>query len=196
MIIWINGAFGSGKTQAAFELVRRQPALTLADPEEPGFGLHRMLPPDLRGDFQDFPAWRDAVRQALSLIDDAQRDVIAPMTLIEHHDEVIGKLREDGHEVRHVILDASRETLCQRLQRRGSALLGRRETWAIAQIDRCIAGLNSLPDATHIDTDNLTLDETAEAVAAAAGIQLQFPRATKLARLWHTLRVHTAVLRP
>ena len=36
MIIWINGAFGSGKTQTAFELHRRIPNLYVYDPENIG----------------------------------------------------------------------------------------------------------------------------------------------------------------
>lgn len=117
MIVWINGAFGSGKTQAAHELRRRCPGLLRADPELPGIGLHRMLPPDLRGDFQDFPAWRDAVGQTLAL-----------------------------------------------------------------------------PDATRIDTDHLTLDEVAEAVAHAAGLEPTLPRLGRAARRLHTLRNTLAVL--
>lgn len=195
MIVWINGAFGSGKTQAAFELVRRNPTLVLSDPEEAGFGLNRMMPSELRCDFQDFPAWRDGVRQALRRIAETGRDVVAPMTLIEYHDEVIGGLRLDGHDVRHVILDASPEVLRRRLQGRASALVGRRETWAMAQIDRCVTGLAGLPDATHVDTDSLSLDDVAEAVAAAAGIDLPRPRACMPARRWNTVRVSLSVLR-
>lgn len=195
MIVWVNGAFGAGKTQAAYELRRRCPGLLLADPELPGFGMHRMLPPDLRGDFQGFPAWRDAVRQVLGRIDEAGRDVVAPMTLIEHHDEVIGGLRADGHDVRHVILVASPDVLRRRLAGRASAILGRKETWAMQQIDRCTTGLAALPDATLVDTDDRTLDEVAEAVAAAAGLELRLPRLGALGRAWQTLRTQVAVIR-
>lgn len=195
MIVWVNGAFGAGKTQTAFELVRRCPGLLLSDAEEPGFGILRMLPRELRGDFQDFPAWRDAVRQALGRIDAAGRDVVVPMTVIEHQDEVIGGLRREGHDVRHVILDASPEVLRHRLQGRASALLQRQETWAMAHIDRCVTGLRALPDATHIDTDHLSLDEVAEAVASAAGLKLTVPRAGRLARRWLTFRTKVRVMR-
>ncbi len=56
MLLWINGPFGGGKTQTAFELHRRVPGSVVCDPEEVGFGLHRMIPRELRPDFQDFPA--------------------------------------------------------------------------------------------------------------------------------------------
>ena len=48
MLLWINGPFGGGKTQTAYELQRRLPGSVVCDPEHLGFGLHRMLPPALR----------------------------------------------------------------------------------------------------------------------------------------------------
>lgn len=52
MLLWLNGPFGGGKTQTAHELRRRLPGSVVCDPEEVGFGLHRMTPRPLRGDFQ------------------------------------------------------------------------------------------------------------------------------------------------
>lgn len=49
MIVWINGAFGAGKTPAAYELVRRTEDSFLSDPELARFGLHRMVPRAARG---------------------------------------------------------------------------------------------------------------------------------------------------
>jgi adenylylsulfate kinase-like enzyme len=37
MIIWLNGAFGSGKTRTAYELHRRIPQSYIFDPENIGF---------------------------------------------------------------------------------------------------------------------------------------------------------------
>jgi uridine kinase len=37
LIIWLNGAFGAGKTTAAFELCRRLPDSFVYDPENVGF---------------------------------------------------------------------------------------------------------------------------------------------------------------
>ncbi len=61
MLVWINGAFGAGKTQTAHELHRRVSGSMVADPELWGFALHEMLPPAARGDFQDLAQWRDGV---------------------------------------------------------------------------------------------------------------------------------------
>lgn len=67
MLIWVNGPFGGGKTQTAHEIGRRLPGSVICDPEEVGFGLHRMAPPSLRADFQDLPAWRQGVYEVLDL---------------------------------------------------------------------------------------------------------------------------------
>ncbi|HEY0807460.1 MAG TPA: hypothetical protein VGD84_20510 [Pseudonocardiaceae bacterium] len=67
MLLWINGPFGGGKTQTAYEMCARLPGSVVCDPEHVGFGLHRMMPPSLRGDFQDLPAWRQGVYEVLDL---------------------------------------------------------------------------------------------------------------------------------
>jgi hypothetical protein len=45
MIIWINGAFGGGKTTLAEELHRRLPDALPFDPEYVGYILRRWAPP-------------------------------------------------------------------------------------------------------------------------------------------------------
>lgn len=44
MIIWINGAFGSGKTQTAYELHRRLDGSYVYDPENAGYFIRENLP--------------------------------------------------------------------------------------------------------------------------------------------------------
>jgi adenylylsulfate kinase-like enzyme len=61
VLLWINGPFGGGKTAAAYELRRRVDQSIVCDPEHLGYGLHRMLPPELRTDFQSLAAWRHGV---------------------------------------------------------------------------------------------------------------------------------------
>jgi hypothetical protein len=58
MLVWINGPFGGGKTQTAYGMQRRLARSVVCDPEHAGFGLRRMMPPHLRGNFQDLTAWR------------------------------------------------------------------------------------------------------------------------------------------
>ncbi|GAB10795.1 hypothetical protein GOARA_062_00630 [Gordonia araii NBRC 100433] len=179
MLIWINGAFGAGKTQVAHELQRRLGRAHVADPELIGYAIHKMLPPGSRDDFQDRPQWRAAVAETLRQADaEADSPVIVPMTMVDpvYFDETVGTLRDAGTDVRHVALVASPETLRRRLAGRVSsvlaAVLGRDETWATAQIDRCVTALADERFAVHIDTDERSLDEVVEAVAAAVDVEL------------------------
>ena len=99
MLVWINGPFGVGKTATAYELQRRLPGSAVYDPEHVGFGMRRMLPAPLRGNFQDLPAWRHSVTELLRLtLTVYDRPVIVPMTLADqgYHQEIIARLRSDG----------------------------------------------------------------------------------------------------
>ena len=95
MLVWINGAFGAGKTQTAFELHRRVPRSHVADPELIGFAIHKMLPASARRDFQDRPQWRAAVIATLADAAAAHDGpVIVPMTLVnpDYFDEIMAGL--------------------------------------------------------------------------------------------------------
>ncbi|MBC9717932.1 AAA family ATPase [Streptomyces sp. TRM66268-LWL] len=185
MLVWINGPFGGGKTQTAYELRRRLPGSVVCDPEHVGFGLHRMLPPALRGDFQDLPAWRQGVYEVLDLAL-AKHDgpVLVPMTVIDpaYFEETVGRLRERGHEVHHFALLASRETVLNRLRERafGRALqlvAGkdaplRRETFAVRRLDACLESLARPEFAEHLWTDSLPIPQVADTIAESAGLPL------------------------
>ncbi|MDR2177190.1 MAG: tunicamycin resistance protein, partial [Treponema sp.] len=59
MIIWINGAFGSGKTQTSFEINRRLKNSFVYDPENIGYFFRRNMPKEItEGNFQDQILWR------------------------------------------------------------------------------------------------------------------------------------------
>jgi hypothetical protein len=144
VLVWLNGPFGGGKTTTAFELQRRVPGSIVCDPEHLGYGLHRMLPRALRTDFQDLQAWRSGVREVLDL---AARNhdgpVIVPMTLIDsrYFTQIIGGLRDDGHDVRHFALLAERATVLRRLSRRGFGFGLKWERWAVNRLDECLTRL-------------------------------------------------------
>ncbi|MEV6099977.1 AAA family ATPase [Nocardia sp. NPDC051981] len=143
MLLWINGPFGGGKTQSAHELHRRLPGSVICDPEQVGYGLHRMLPAFMRGDFQDHASWRHGVFEILDLVlTEHDGTVIVPMTVVEpqYFAETVGRLREKGYEVRHFALLAERETVLNRLRDRGLASRLYCGSWA-SQI--CCGGENS-----------------------------------------------------
>ncbi|MEV7443481.1 AAA family ATPase [Streptomyces sp. NPDC091204] len=175
MIIWLNGPFGGGKTQTAYEVHRRLPGSVVCDPEHVGFGLHRMLPPALRGDFQDLPAWRQGVFEVLDLA--ARRHpgvVLVPMTVTEpaYFAQTVGRLREQGHDVRHFALLAQRETVLRRLRERGLGRGLKPDSFAVARLDGCLEALRAPEFAQHVTTDRLAVSEVAERVAASAGVEL------------------------
>ncbi|WFR72978.1 AAA family ATPase [Prescottella defluvii] len=187
MLMWINGAFGAGKTQTAYELHRRLPDAHIADPELIGFAVHRMLPASARGDFQDRPQWRSAVVATLADAVAAHNGpVIVPMTLVnpDYFDEIMSGLAAADVDVRHYALTASPDTLRRRLRTRSGYWLGRAvgrdETWAMEQIDRCVAALESERFAEHVATDDRAVDDVVEDVAAHAGLSLPGARMNRV----------------
>ncbi|MFE7352973.1 AAA family ATPase [Streptomyces sp. NPDC057543] len=174
-LLWINGPFGGGKTHTAYELNRRLPGSVVCDPEHVGFGLHRTLPPRLRGDFQDLTAWRDGVREVLGLaLRGHPGPVIAPMTLVDpgYFAEIIGRLREDGHTVHHFALLAERATVLRRLSERGFGRGLKRESFAVAKLDHCLERLAEPEFAEHLATDRLTVPQVADRIAGSAGLSI------------------------
>ncbi len=185
MLLWINGPFGGGKTQTAHEMQRRLPGSVICDPEEVGFGLHRMTPSHLRHDFQDYSSWRQGVFEVLDRVASAHAGVvIAPMTVVEHRyfEETVGRLRACGHDVRHFALLADRSTVLRRLRERsfgrvlqiiaGSDDALARESFAVSRLDRCLENLGRPEFAEHVWTDQITISQVAERIALSAGLRL------------------------
>jgi hypothetical protein len=175
VLVWINGPFGGGKTATAFELQRRLPGSVVCDPEHLGYGLHRMIPPALRTNFQDLQAWRSGVHEVLDLV--ARKHpcpVIVPMTLTDHFyfAQIVGRLRDDGHDVRHFALLAERATVLRRLSRRTFGLGLRHERWAVDRLDDCLARLREPEFAQHIHTDQQTVPQVADTIAGIAGLRV------------------------
>lgn len=192
MLLWLNGPFGGGKTQTAHELHRRLPGSVVCDPEHAGFGLHRMLPPALRGDFQDLPVWRRAVHEVLdmALTGHTTGPVIVPMTIVNstYFAETVGRLRDDGHDVRHFALLARRETVLRRLRERGLGASLRRETFAVSKLDECLERLRAEDFGEHIWTDAITIPQIADKIATSTGLRLtpntDGPLKGRLRRAW------------
>ncbi|WP_238422900.1 AAA family ATPase [Gordonia sp. 'Campus'] len=202
MLVWINGAFGAGKTHTAHELHRRLASSHVADPELIGFAIHRMLPSSERKDFQDRPQWRAAVVETLVQAERvSDGPVIVPMTLVDdrYFDEIVGGLQARGVDVRHYALTASSETIRRRLRTRAGAVFGRvmgmDETWAMQQTERCVAALAGDRYATHISNDARSLDDVVEDIAAHAGLDLIRPRPQRIRALQRRVAVSIAHIR-
>ncbi|WP_214760354.1 AAA family ATPase [Exiguobacterium sp. s146] len=173
MIIWINGAFGSGKTTAAKQLQQRLTNAYLYDPEQAGFFIRDNLPNNMQlPDFQQHPEWRAFNVEMLKKITRSYDGVVVvPMTIVDrtYYDEMIGTLRHDGIRVDHYILHANKNTLNKRLNRRFEWF----NSWGKAQIDRCLRAFQH--DITHdkIETDHLTVEQVVEEIAKRSGLTLK-----------------------
>jgi len=117
VIVWLNGAFGVGKTATARQLCDFLPAPRIHDPEVLGCVLQRTIGRLQRGDYQHLTSWR---RGTVALTRWATRNnahVIVPMSVLrpDYLDALLGGLRAHGHDVRHVLLDAPPPVLQARI---------------------------------------------------------------------------------
>lgn len=176
MIIWINGAFGSGKTTTAYELNRRIKESFVYDPENVGFFIRKNSPSQFStGDFQDIALWREMNYKMLKLIaTDYKGIIIVPMTLVnpKYYDEIIIKLIDDNIEVKHYILYAKKETIKKRLRIRRKGIFGG-DSFALSSIDRCIYAFDNNITEEKIKTDSKSIDEVVNEIAVRTNIILE-----------------------
>lgn len=177
MIIWINGAFASGKTTLAEELMLQVPGAMLYDPEYVGYILVQWVPPAPEtGDFQDLPLWRRmAAEFAIGLRAEYQRPLIVPMTLVnpQYRDEVFGRIGKAGEEIRHVFLDVPAEELYRRIDAQvlvdeNADADARAREFRRSNVERCVAARAELSaDTLVLPADQHTPAELAELVLAS-----------------------------
>ncbi len=178
-LIWLNGAFGSGKTSVARRLVAASVTAWLLDPEQIGFTLRKLMPWRAGEDFQTLPLWRSLTLEAAlaAAAEWPRRLAIVPMALPERDrfDAIVGELRRRGVAVHHFSLLAAPATLRRRLRWRLDWPRSRR--WALDQIDRFEA-LHASEFAVQVKTDRLGREEVARAIVAQlpADVAARFPR--------------------
>lgn len=172
MIIWLNGAFGAGKTQTALELHSRISNSFIFDPEEVGFFLRKTTPLSMhKSDFQDNVLWREFTYSSLHYITrNFEGIIIVPMTLINlsYYDQIVGALRRQNLPIHHFTLCASRKTILHRLVQRGDGV----NSWGASQLDRCLNSLSNEIFKTYINTEGKSIDTVAEEIAFHIGLNL------------------------
>ena len=173
MILWINGAFGAGKTTAAFELHRRLPGSFVYDPENVGYFIRRNSPASFsKGDFQDISLWRQMNFEMLKMLATQYVGIIiVPMTLVnrEYYDEIITALVQSGIEVRHFILYASKATIMKRLKKRS---IGKPDPFCVQAIDRCLDAFDTAITDKKIMTDDKRIDDVVSEIAELCNLTL------------------------
>ncbi len=160
-VIWLNGAFGVGKTTVARALAAELPGALLMDPEDIGRMLRRIVPAAVfTSDFQQIPSWRRlTVATIESLLRDHPGPLVVPMTVVDpvYFDETVGRLRQAGITVHHFTLAAGPKTIRRRLLWRVSVPWA--TWWAWRRVQRCTGALRSSLFATHVDTENRSVPD-------------------------------------
>ncbi|OEJ48644.1 TmrB-like protein [Streptomyces agglomeratus] len=171
MIVWVNGAFGSGKTTLVDELRLRWPEALVYDPEMIGYVLREIVEVPT-GDFQDLRLWRREVASlAVGLVEEYHRPVLVPMTLIEpaYAGEIFSALKDAGIDVHHFFLKVSREVLEKRIDGRSFTPDNpeqdeRVRRWCKGRIEACMTAADALPIGTVVLDGELSPQELADQV--------------------------------
>jgi len=192
MIIWLNGAFGAGKTTIAQELNRRLPNSFIYDPENVGYFIkHNTNGLFSEGDFQDIPLWREMNYKILKMIA-VKYDgiVIVPMTLVNpvYYREIIEKIISEGFELHHYILYAKHDEIKRRLKKRMLPFIGN-EDFAFNAIDRCIDFFDNHIRDVAINTENMSINNIVEKIADLSRLKLSRGRRTRWSELFYRLYI-------
>lgn len=118
MIVWIDGAFGVGKTTTAQLIVGRSIKWRLFDPEDVGHMLVANLKDLDFADFQDLAPWRSLVPRVaheISTLTGESLLIVQTVLVAEHWDELQRGFAGVGRNVFHVVLDAGPDTLRSRI---------------------------------------------------------------------------------
>ncbi|GAB7189949.1 AAA family ATPase [Kineococcus sp. NUM-3379] len=167
MIIWINGAFGVGKSTTAREVASRLPGAGVFNPERWGWVLKRTVGLVHPGDFQDLTLWRAVTIAGIDRRGRHGRHVVVPMSVLNagHLAGIVHGLRQRGREVLHVTLHASTAALEERIAADAGDVDARVwRTQQLARYEAAAAALAHLGPVVH--TDGLGPQEVADAVVA------------------------------
>lgn len=170
MLLWINGAFGVGKTTAAGRVCERDGRWRIFDPEWVGY----MLRANLRGieihDFQDLAAWRTLVPAVADEITNLTRDdlIVVQTVLVEGYwKDLQNGLRDRNLRSVHVLLDADERTLETRIRADDADRTA--APWRLAHVSTFREARPWLLGSADlvIDTTNCSADETARQIVEA-----------------------------
>jgi broad-specificity NMP kinase len=157
MIIWISGAYGVGKSTLAEALAGRMGDALVFDAEEVGNAVRGNYPDCPYGYiFEDYPLWGEFCYRLLKDIhDNFQKDILVPMTLVRSASyRIIQALERDGIETFFIVLEASHQSIHDRILARGEE----EGCWCMENIEMARSGCAALPG-SHIDTEGRDVEE-------------------------------------
>ncbi|HEY8073835.1 MAG TPA: AAA family ATPase [Labilithrix sp.] len=156
-VLWLNGAFGVGKTTVARAVRARVRGAVIVDPERIGWILRRATARGRRAyDFQELDAWRTWTTRAVRAAGRFASLVIVPMTVDDATRRAA--LFDALDDVLHVVLRAEPATIAARLAGRGSS------AWIDARNRTCIPALAALEP--HVATDDRDVEAIADEIVA------------------------------
>ena len=157
MIIWLSGPYGVGKSTLAEAMAKRMENTLNFDAEEVGNAVRENYPDCPYGYiFEDYPLWGEFCYLLLKDIHEKfQKDILVPMTLLRKESyKIIERLNRDGIDTRLIILQASYQTVHDRILARGEE----EGCWCMENIELARSGCGALPG-IHIQTDGRSVAE-------------------------------------
>ena len=175
MLIWINGAFGAGKTSVATELKSRLPESIIYDPEIIGTALGYMVPKSETGDYQDLPIWRDLVATtAIALRRHYDKTLIVPMAVVnaEYLREIVSPLEADADsgagELQVLSLIVSAAELRRRITEQTISddpdVDAQARQWRLDQVERCVGALADEDLGRHVSNEGRPVAATVDEI--------------------------------
>lgn len=170
MIVWINGAFGVGKTTTANALVDRD-GWRLFDPEHVGFLLAGSLRDHEFSDFQDLAPWRALVPVVANEIYRFTRPeaMVAVQTVLvaDYWAELVEGFADRGLRIFHVLVDCEEDELRRRITT--DEIESQASEWRLDHVARFQAARSWIADAADlvVDTTDVAPEEAADRIATA-----------------------------
>ena len=172
MIVWVNGAFGVGKTTTTREICSLVPSARIFDTEYVGYMLQHVLESVPVNDFQEWTPWRGlAVESAVQILGYVGGVLVIPQTVLveQYWQEIRAGFDKAGVPVRHVLLHADREVIADRIDADTVDLDAHK--WRHKHLDVYEAARPWLArEAEVIDTASLSPAEAAREIVARVGL--------------------------